>query len=109
MRVRIPVYAIHHDPEIYENPDQFIPERFSIEELRSRHTCSFLAFSNGPRNCIGFKHALLQMRVGLVKLLSNFEFSTCNRTEVPLKYDENKNVLRPNQVWLNVKIIKKKE
>lgn len=105
MKVKIPVFAIHHDPEIYENPEEFIPERFSSENVAKRHACSFLAFGNGPRNCIAYQHAKHQVQIGLVKLLSNFEFSLCSRSEIPLKYDGRKNVLRPNQVWLSVKPI----
>lgn len=103
MKIRISALAIHHDPDIYENPECFIPERFSIDELRTRHSCSFLAFGDGPRNCIAYKFALFELKIALVKLLSNFEFSMCDRTEVPLKYDVQKVTLRPNQVWLNVK------
>lgn len=103
MKVRIPVLAIHHDPDIYTNPECFIPERFSNDELRKRHSCSYLPFSDGPRNCIAFKFALTELKIGLVKLLLNFEFSMCNQTEVPLKYDVQKITLRPNQVWLNIK------
>jgi cytochrome P450 family 6 len=51
--VFIPVYAVHHDPEIYENPSKFDPDRFLPEEVAKRHNLSFLAFGAGNRNCIG--------------------------------------------------------
>lgn len=109
MKVRIPALAIQNDPDIYANPERFIPERFSKDEVRKRHACSYLTFGDGPRNCIAQLFAQFEMKIALVKLLLNFEFSMCNRSEVPLKYDVQKITLRPNQVWLNVKKLNKIE
>lgn len=51
--VWIPIYAIHHDPSIYPEPDVFDPERFSDEVVQTRHAMFYLPFGDGPRNCIG--------------------------------------------------------
>lgn len=51
--VWIPLYAIHHDPKIYPNPDAFIPERFNDDAIATRHPMHYLPFGDGPRNCIG--------------------------------------------------------
>lgn len=56
IRVMIPVMAIQRDPAIYGDPERFDPERFSDEEVTKRHPMSFLAFGDGPRNCIGNYH-----------------------------------------------------
>lgn len=45
--------GIHHDPKIYPNPDKFNPYNFTEEAVNSRHPMSFLAFGDGPHNCIG--------------------------------------------------------
>ena len=62
-RVVIPVYALHHDPKYFPNPDQFDPERFSEEEKAKRPHYVYMPFGEGPRNCIGtnklwYKHKL---------------------------------------------------
>lgn len=56
---------------------------------------------SGPRKCIGFEFAKLIIGIGLVSLLRNFNFSTCNRTQIPIKYSTEKNTLIPSSgVWL---------
>lgn len=82
----IPVYAIHHDPEYYEDPETFKPERFEPAAVQSRPSCSFLAFGEGPRNCIGLRFGMMQARIGLVTLLRHFEFELGEKTQLPLEF-----------------------
>lgn len=51
--VWIPAIGIHRDPDVYPKPEVFDPERFMDDAMSSRHPMSFLAFGDGPRNCIG--------------------------------------------------------
>lgn len=51
--IMISLMGIHNDPKIYSNPNVFDPERFTPEAIASRHPMSYLAFGDGPRNCIG--------------------------------------------------------
>jgi cytochrome P450 family 3 subfamily A len=51
--VTIPIWAIHHDPEIYPDPYKFDPERFNQENKTKRVNEAFIPFGNGPRSCIG--------------------------------------------------------
>ena len=55
MTISIPIYAIHRDPMNFENPDDFIPERFFCcdESKGLPHPWCFLPFGGGPRNCLG--------------------------------------------------------
>ncbi|KAL5278101.1 hypothetical protein ACFFRR_003008 [Megaselia abdita] len=77
-RVIIPIASIHRDPDIYDDPDNFNPERFASEEVQKRHAMSFLAFGEGPRNCIAFRLGLMQAKLGLIMLLRKFSFSPCD-------------------------------
>lgn len=78
--VHIPVRGIHLDEEVYPNPTTFDPDRFSKEAKSDRHPMSFLGFSQGPRNCIGLRFALLELKVGLIKILKEYEIMACADT-----------------------------
>ncbi|EDV19993.1 uncharacterized protein TRIADDRAFT_32665 [Trichoplax adhaerens] len=82
--IAIPIYAIHHNPKLWPNPEQFMPERFTPEEKSKHAACAFLPFGNGPRNCIGKRLALLEVKLALVKILRSVELITTEETDVPL-------------------------
>lgn len=106
-QIFIPVFGIHHDPAIYEDPEAFKPERFAPEEVQRRVAGAFLPFGDGPRNCVGLRFAYLEMRIALAKLLQQFEFSMCERTIQPMRYAPRKIVLSsPEGIWLRVDKIK---
>ncbi|KAL7292080.1 hypothetical protein TKK_0014355 [Trichogramma kaykai] len=82
-RLLIPVFAIHRDPQIYPESDIFDPERFSEENKNTRHSSHYLPFGDGPRNCIGMRFAIIQSKVGLVKILNNYRVEVCDKTLIP--------------------------
>jgi cytochrome P450 family 6 len=48
-----PVYALHHDPKYYPDPERFDPERFNEDVKAKRHHYVYLPFGESPRICIG--------------------------------------------------------
>ncbi|XP_017106361.2 probable cytochrome P450 6a14 [Drosophila bipectinata] len=82
--ILIPVHNIHHDPEVYPQPDIFDPSRFNPEVANSRHPMAYLPFGDGPRNCIGLRFGKIQSKIGLAALLHSFKFSPSKQTEIPL-------------------------
>ncbi|XP_023224143.1 cytochrome P450 4C1-like [Centruroides sculpturatus] len=69
----ISIYGIHHNPSVYENPEVFDPDRFLPENYKNLHPYAFLAFSAGPRNCVGSKLAMISMKTVLANVLRNFK------------------------------------
>jgi cytochrome P450 family 6 len=103
MNITIPVYAIHHDKDIYPNPEVYDPDRFSPENIKTRNPYAFLPFGAGARNCIGIRFGMMQARIGLAVLLNNFKFSRCSKSVVPLVILTRNFILTPKDgLWLKV-------
>ncbi|XP_063284879.1 cytochrome P450 3A8-like [Pelobates fuscus] len=82
----IPLYALHRDPDNFPEPEEFRPERFS-KENKENLDYVFLPFGSGPRNCIGMRFALMNVKLAFVTLIQNFTFRTCSETPIPLEID----------------------
>lgn len=64
VRVHIPVYSIHHNPDNFPEPEKYRPERFLNQDEVKPYTC--FPFGEGPRICIGKKFLII-----IFKNLSN--------------------------------------
>ncbi|XP_022219091.1 probable cytochrome P450 4d14 [Drosophila obscura] len=71
--VMILIYHAHRDPDYFPEPHKFVPERFSLERKGEINPFAYTPFSAGPRNCIGQKFAMLEMKSTISKLLRHFE------------------------------------
>jgi cytochrome P450 len=62
-------YLVHHDPEIYDDPYSFRPERF-LDQAPGTYT--WIPFGGGRRRCLGASFAMLEMKVVLRAVLSAY-------------------------------------
>ena len=70
--VIIPIYALHRNHLLWEDPDHFRPERFADRKAVDRY--AYLPFGDGPRICIGSSFALQEAVIILATLLARFRF-----------------------------------
>jgi len=92
-RVSSQAYSVHRDPEVFENPEAWLPVRWLAERenslnptavndgipadeqeerLKAMHR-AFWAFSSGSRMCIGNNFAMQEMKLVIAAVVSNFE------------------------------------
>ncbi|CAL5223031.1 g5486 [Coccomyxa viridis] len=125
--IAVPFYAVHHNPNNWEDPDAFIPERWSepgAELVSTMHGPSaspetqpsahpegeqkikrFLAFSMGPRQCIGRALARIIHDASVAQLVSHFRFQLAERMGGPEGVDSheiNRLTMQPGQgMWMS--------
>ncbi|XP_060525750.1 cytochrome P450 9e2-like [Cylas formicarius] len=102
--VILPFQAIHRDPINYPDPDKFDPERFSDENKRKIRPYTYLPFGVGPRNCLGSRFALLEVKMLLFNLLAAFELVPTARSVIPLRLAKRSpNVVIEGGLWFGLK------
>jgi cytochrome P450 len=77
------IYALHRDPELWDDPYRFDPDRFSPERSQGRNRWQFLPFGGGPRSCIGDHFAMLEAVLGLASVVRSAEIVSLD-DEFPL-------------------------
>jgi len=66
------IYLIHYREDLYPNPQQFRPERF-IE--RQYSPSEYIPFGGGSRRCLGYALALLEIKLVIATVLSNYQLA----------------------------------
>jgi cytochrome P450 len=65
-------HGVHHNPRIWDHPEEFNPERFVPEAMAQRHPFAYVPFSAGPRKCAGDDFALLEGSLIIAMLLQRY-------------------------------------
>jgi cytochrome P450 len=73
-RIHIPVFALHRNVLLWDNPNAFDPDRFTAERVKARSRYAFLPFGGGPRVCIGASFATIEATVILATLVRALQF-----------------------------------
>ncbi|XP_031624495.1 probable cytochrome P450 9f2 [Contarinia nasturtii] len=97
------LYSTHHDSKYYPDPEKFDPERFSEDNKHNIMPGTYVPFGVGPRNCIGSRFALMELKAILYYLLLNFSFEPNKDTQIPLKMKKGGFVNTENGVHLELK------
>ena len=99
------LHAVHRDPEAWDRPDAFVPDRWLIdgpvgegngdrdgsrenenEKIKDKKSvrrkgAAFMPFATGPRACVGQHLAWVFMRITLARLVCAYEFAPENETD----------------------------
>ncbi len=78
----IPIWAIHRSARVFENPETFLPSRWTRELRRSLPRYAYMPFGSGPRACIGQSMALREMLTIVACVVSSFELMPASSEEL---------------------------
>ena len=71
------IYALHHNPKLWQRPNEFLPERWIDPELRDQDVGqkeygAYMPFAIGPRNCLGQPLAQAVLRILLARIINRY-------------------------------------
>ncbi|MFI0914253.1 cytochrome P450 [Streptomyces abikoensis] len=69
-----PFWAVHMNADYWPEPEKFVPERFTPEEVAKRPRLAYVPFGLGPRGCEGAGLAMVEAELVLAVLLKRFRF-----------------------------------
>lgn len=79
-------YVMGRLEQLWDNPEEFRPERFSEEQIAMRHPMAHTPFGAGPRICLGARMATMEAKVILAMVFQKYAFErTADKLEV--EYD----------------------
>ncbi|XP_068900865.1 probable cytochrome P450 6a14 [Tenebrio molitor] len=84
-QVLIPIRGLHSDPEFFPDPEKFDPDRFHPDRRHEIDPYSYIPFGEGPRNCIGLRFGMMEIKTALVTVLRDYKFMVNPRTHVPVQ------------------------
>ncbi|MFJ2095505.1 cytochrome P450 [Streptomyces sp. NPDC087901] len=75
-------YLIHHRSDVYPNPDQFDPDRWTDDETANKFRGSLIPFGGGARKCIGDTFAITQATLALASITARWHLEAVENSRV---------------------------
>ncbi|XP_054086742.1 probable cytochrome P450 313a4 [Zeugodacus cucurbitae] len=103
MEILISIFDLHRRSDIWgANADKFNPDNFLPVNLQEKHSHAYIPFSKGIRNCIGWKYALMAIKILLAGFVRNYSFETSVKLE-DLKFSNNVTLKYTNEPAFTIK------
>lgn len=77
-------YGAQRDPAVFENPDEFIPERWLKSNKNDQD--KLFCFGSGPRCCLGRQLVWAIIKSVIMKLLGNFKLTLIDHQDLTHKW-----------------------
>lgn len=75
---------------------------FSDEAVESRHEMYWLPFGYGPRICLGYKFAILEIKTAISSILQKYELQVVEETPKKLTYIQKFTLLPAGEIPVKV-------
>ncbi|MFE3651419.1 cytochrome P450 [Streptomyces sp. NPDC059152] len=93
-------YALHRDPQLYEDPGRFAPDRWPADAAAKAPRHTFLPFGAGSRLCVGEDYAWTELTLAVAAFTAHRRLEPAGSTPVrPLVGT----VLRPDRLPLTAR------
>jgi cytochrome P450 len=83
--IMLPIYALHHHPRYWNEPEAFIPDRFDPAREQEITKYMFLPFGAGPRVCIGNQFALMEAQLVLATMVQQYHLEMVSDAPVEME------------------------
>lgn len=81
------IYSVHRDPRYWgEDAEFWKPERFEPSKIANHHPAQFIPFGIGPRNCVGYHLARLELTKFTVQFILKYKLEVCHSTQSKLQF-----------------------
>uniref|UniRef100_A0A6J0UMX2 Cytochrome P450 2J6-like isoform X3 n=1 Tax=Pogona vitticeps TaxID=103695 RepID=A0A6J0UMX2_9SAUR len=101
--VVINIHAINHDESLWKSPNKFDPSNFLNEKGEFVKPEAFLAFSAGPRVCLGENLARMELFLFFTSMLRNFQVSWPDESSAPDCTPQFGGVMAPSPFMMSLK------
>jgi cytochrome P450 len=81
-----------------EDPKLFVPERHTVK----RHPAAYLPFGVGPRNCVGMRFALMELKMCLARLVHTYTILPGNKLDKGMTRRETP-IVAPQAIYVKLK------
>lgn len=105
MLIEVPLRSLHFDPQLFPEPEKFMPERFLKENSQDAGVQGLLTFGEGPKHCVGRRLALMNMQVLLVNMLRKVKLEACEATPASLKLRKGMNFTNVSEKPLILRVV----
>ena len=83
-RLFLNIHSLHHNPDYWDEPEKFYPERF-LTEGRGHHPFAFLPFGAGPHMCIASHLAPVEMVLLIASIAQQCRFILPKKLKLTLE------------------------
>ncbi|XP_071452659.1 methyl farnesoate epoxidase-like [Hetaerina americana] len=96
--------SLHHDPELWESPQEFIPERFLLKNGKGINREALLPFGAGKRACLGESLAKNNVFLFFTGLLQRYSLRVPDGQPKPSQEPDGRTVCFPKPYTVKVQM-----
>ncbi|XP_054157182.1 cytochrome P450 3A11-like [Oppia nitens] len=100
--VNFDIQSVHYNPDYYPEPDRWNPERFMPYNRDKLVPYTYMPFGLGPRNCVGMRFALMEIKTAVAYLVNKYRFVRTDKTDESLIAKKFEIVLTTGDTYLGI-------